>query len=213
MSESFLRSLDAKSLDAKKTFRYNLSAEEYQALLGNTAPGRSGFQEKKRRGKTIFSRHHSALQNLQQPKDALTALPFEVSLPFLPPSVNRLFLTVKDNQTGRTKRVLTQKARKVREKIAFFVQGQLSTQELYELHLQIEFPVFTKAGTIRKLDLTNRVKFLEDCVSSCLGIDDRQFFRVVLHKVQAEQERTLIRILPYSDFPESSKKITRRNQK
>jgi Holliday junction resolvase RusA-like endonuclease len=46
------------------------------------------------------------------------------------------------------------------------------------------------------VDLTNRVKFLEDCVCGALGIDDSRIFRVVLDKLDAEQEQTVIEIKP-----------------
>ena len=55
----------------------------------------------------------------------------------------------------------------------------------------------TREGKLRKIDLTNRVKFLEDCVARCMGIDDRQFFRVVLNKLHASHERTVVRIMAY----------------
>ena len=126
-----------------------------------------------------------------------TNLPLEIALPFLPPSVNSIYVSVKDKESGKVKRVLSEKARKARKAIAMFVNGCLCPNEIYELHIDIELPALTKAGNLRKVDLSNRVKLLEDSISSCLGIDDRQFFRVVLTKLHAEHERTVIRILPF----------------
>jgi len=127
----------------------------------------------------------------------LTELPYEVVLPFLPPSVNGLTANVTDDESGRPKRVLTSRARKARRSIETFVHGRLSPSAIYELHITVELPALTKEGKLRKIDLTNRVKFLEDVVAKCLGIDDRQFFRVVLNKLHAEHERTVVKIMAY----------------
>ena len=161
-----------------------LSAEEFRSLMGR------GFEQKR------AQRHISSFKNpiLNQPT---SALPFEVTLPFLPPSVNGTFVSVIDSATGKQKRVLSTKARKARKAIQQFVHGRLNNASIYELHVTVELPAVTSDGGIRKVDLTNRIKFLEDCVAACLGIDDSRFFRVVLTKLHAEHERTVIRILPF----------------
>jgi Holliday junction resolvase RusA-like endonuclease len=47
------------------------------------------------------------------------------------------------------------------------------------------------ASRYKHLDLTNRVKLLEDCLKDAAGIDDSQHLRVVLDK-QKGTERTVI---------------------
>lgn len=170
-----------------------LSADEFRALMGRDAP----------RSVSPAARHarasDSGLRLVQSPRDGYTQLPYEAVLPFVPPSVNALFLSVVDRETGRPKRVLTNKAREARRAIGQFVRGRLDPNGVYELHIIIELPAVTKSGHAKKLDLTNRVKFLEDCIAASLGIDDRLFFRVVLDKLHADHERTVIRILPYKE--------------
>lgn len=174
-----------------------LSVEEYRALMGRTSTGPKGKRPntKRNRFKTIAQVKQQAATG----GDAkISTLPLVFNLPFLPPSVNALFHSVTDRETGRLKRVLTTKARKTRDAISHFVKGVLADGALYELHITIEMSLVTKAGNIRKVDVTNRVKFLEDCIASCLGIDDSQFFRVVLNKLHADHERTVVKVLPYT---------------
>lgn len=128
----------------------------------------------------------------------LSALPFRVSLPFLPPSVNKLFATVQRQGTSPI-RVLTRDARQLRKMICALTRGQLENTKLYELHVDVFMPAFTRDGALRRVDLSNRIKFLEDCLCSALGIDDRQFFRVVLTKHHAERPQTDITIIPYHE--------------
>lgn len=121
--------------------------------------------------------------------------PFRLRLPFLPPSVNKLFTTVRDPQSGVIKRVLTQEARKIRRLVTALIDRQLNPALLYELRIDIHLPCFTRKGEVRKLDLSNRVKFIEDCVCTALGIDDSHIFRVVLTKHDSDAELTEIVIL------------------
>ena len=126
------------------------------------------------------------------PGAAFSTPPVKVTLPFLPPSINKLFCTVRDDHTGVTKRVLTKTARRVRRLIGMLVHGRLAPDELYELNVEIHLNAYTKKGSVRRVDLTNRIKFLEDCVCSALGIDDRQIFRVIMNKHHSDVQRTVI---------------------
>ncbi|MCA8938415.1 MAG: RusA family crossover junction endodeoxyribonuclease [Planctomycetes bacterium] len=174
-----------------------MSAEEFRALLGRSAQ-RGPRKATRVKSKAASAASESGLQRLiGGGKASTSALPLAFSLPFLPPSVNGLFATIHDNESGNLKRVLTNKARKARKAILTFVRGRLDPEAIYELHIRVELPALTQAGKLRKVDLTNRVKFLEDVVAKALQIDDRQFFRVVLDKVHADHERTLVEIRPY----------------
>ena len=92
-----------------------MSAEEFRALMGRSSP----------KGK----RHVGSRAKGNKPKlvkDDTSSLPLEVTLPFLPPSVNSIYSSVKDKNTGKVKRVLSAKARKARKAIQTFVRGTLS---------------------------------------------------------------------------------------
>lgn len=119
---------------------------------------------------------------------------FKLRLPFLPPSVNKLFSTVRDPQTGITKRVLTTQARRIRRLIGAMIRGSLDPKRLYELHVDVYLSAFTRKQDVRRVDLTNRIKFLEDCVCEALGIDDSAIFRVVMNKHDSDTEETAVRI-------------------
>ncbi|MCK6439490.1 MAG: RusA family crossover junction endodeoxyribonuclease [Planctomycetes bacterium] len=165
-----------------------MSAAQFRALMGRSIG-------KLARRVTRADAAGAAKRNgTQQPESA-----FEVVLPFLPPSINATYATVFDRETGRMKRVLSTKARRAKTAIQTFVRGSLQPDGIYELHIDVELPAITKGGNPRKVDLSNRIKFLEDCVAKALGIDDSRFFRIVLTKLHAEHERTVIRILPMSE--------------
>ena len=159
-----------------------ISAADFSALGGRQSPRKTRVK------------HRSWTAKLP-PDDR----PFRLRLPFLPPSVNKLFTTVRDPQTGVIKRVLTQQARRIRRLVMAMIDRELNPAGLYELQIDIYLPCFTKKGAVRKVDVSNRVKFIEDCVCSALGIDDSHIFRVVLNKRDAADELTLIEIRPLAD--------------
>ena len=74
------------------------------------------------------------------------------------------------------------------------IDREMNPDALYELHLDIYLSCYTRKGKVRKVDLTNRVKFIEDCVCTALGIDDSHIFRVVLNKHDSEDEVTEIKL-------------------
>lgn len=166
---------------SNRTRPQRISAAEFHALNGRKSP-----RSPKRKPRRWAGGAPKPSQN-----------PFRLSLPFLPPSVNKLFTTVRDPKSGIIKRTLTQKARRIRRLVSAMINGELCPQRLYELHLDVHFSVFTKKGTVRRIDLTNRVKFIEDCVCGALGIDDSHIFRVVLTKHDNDEELTSIEIREY----------------
>lgn len=163
--------------EPERTRPARLTAAEYRALAGGRRQG-----------------HKAAVSRRPWARQAVSDKPFRLALPFLPPSVNKLFSTVRDPETGIIKRVLTQNARRIRRLILAMVGDTLDPAQLYEMRIDIYLSAWTKSGKVRRVDLTNRVKFLEDCVCSALGIDDSHVFRVVLEKHDAETERTVLQL-------------------
>lgn len=164
-----------------------ISVEEFNQLSAKASKSRKLSPNK---------RKWTAKLNTEKPSSE-----FHITLPFLPPSVNKLFSTVRDSKTGVTKRVLTKQARKIRKLIHAMVHGQLNSSLLYELEIEIHLNAFTKKGSVRKVDLTNRVKFLEDSICDALGIDDSHIFRVQLLKKHCLEERTVLHLHPLRDNP------------
>ncbi|MBZ0138018.1 MAG: RusA family crossover junction endodeoxyribonuclease [Planctomycetes bacterium] len=163
-----------------------ISAADFSAMTGGKSPPPG--RQAPRKPRVNHRRWTARIEGDQTP--------FRLRLPFLPPSVNKLFTTVRDPQTGVIKRVLTQQARRIRRLVLAMIDRELNPAALYELHIDLYMSCFTRKGLVRKVDVSNRVKFIEDCVCTALGIDDSHIFRVVLTKRDAPQEFTLIEIRP-----------------
>jgi Holliday junction resolvase RusA-like endonuclease len=108
--------------------------------------------------------------------------------PEIPPTSNHIYIK------GA---ILTPEAREYAERFSHFfvqhymhaVQG-LDAKKIYAIHLRFYFetlinasyrnpkvPAAKRAQTwYKKLDLTNRIKLLEDCIRDALGVDDSHTF-------------------------------------
>lgn len=61
--------------------------------------------------------------------------------------------------------------------------------------------LYTKKGTFKKLDVSNRIKALHDALAAALCVDDSHFFSITAEKFtveNAEDEQCVIRISPFS---------------
>jgi Holliday junction resolvase RusA-like endonuclease len=127
----------------------------------------------------------------------------------LPISTNQSLMAV----NGRL--IHTQKAREYRKNTELALQNQLDMQIKYNPSLCQEIrdmegkPLFavlkfysnwsTKAGTIRKKDISNHEKLLLDSLVSVMNknnyaLDDSQIFCLVLQKIYGEKDKTVIEI-------------------
>jgi Holliday junction resolvase RusA-like endonuclease len=90
---------------------------------------------------------------------------------------------------------LTKKARRFKQKTLQVLQeeGNVALMKFednipYELHICVFFDIIQNKGwpktdfKYKRIDVTNRVKLIEDAVSDAVGIDDRHNFRVVIEK-------------------------------
>lgn len=168
--------------DPQRSRPQRISATDFSALAGRQSPRKPRVK------------HRNWTARISKSDE-----PFRLRLPFLPPSVNKLFTTVRDPQSGVIKRVLTQQARRIRRLVMAMIDRELNPAGLYEMQIDIHMPCYTKKGAVKKVDLSNRVKFIEDCVCDALGIDDSHIFRVVLNKRDAAEDLTLIEIRPLAD--------------
>lgn len=162
-----------------------MSASDFRALMSGRkagAPSRAAHRAWAERAKA-----HAACE------------PHRIVLPFLPPSVNKLFATIRDKNTGTIKRVLTTEARRIRRLILALVSGTADPDRLYELRVDVHLRAFTADGSVRKVDLTNRIKFLEDTLCAALGIDDSRIFAVTLRKLHSDTEQTVIELRPLAN--------------
>lgn len=91
----------------------------------------------------------------------------------------------------------TELARRYRQELQFF-----RPNAPYLVFVRLYFSALENAGFFKKkkttqarhkkLDLTNRIKLLEDALKDVGGVDDSQNFKVFLEKLQGERERTII---------------------
>jgi len=114
----------------------------------------------------------------------------QVWVPYLPPSSNKIYIR---HPSGKG-RILSSEARtfKVRTMETIQKEGAVALIKFeknvpYELRLSIFFETLTnKTSSVgdkyKQMDLSNRVKLVEDVVSDATGIDDRHNFRLVVEK-------------------------------
>ena len=83
----------------------------------------------------------------------------------------------------------------------------LKDNQSYNIICYFLFPyerVYTKKGGMKICDVSNRGKALFDSLSTCLGIDDKYFNRVEMHKCVADtKEKVVIIIEPVEVLTES----------
>lgn len=113
----------------------------------------------------------------------------------LPPSDNHLYINVNWGR-GRASRVKSPEYKawsetfdlctRVHTKLCKdFIAKEASESSLLTVEIEIQMVYerfFTKRGTVRKLDATNRLKAICDALSRCIGIDDSHFWDVRIAK-------------------------------
>lgn len=126
----------------------------------------------------------------------------------MPPSVNAIYFTRGKN------RVLTTLGKTYKEDIkSVIIQHIMSTKQVLEfknipmiLHLtffftHIENKNYQKSGNrFKRIDVSNRIKILEDAIAETLGIDDCQFLCVIAEKGQAQLETVTLEIYDASSI-------------
>lgn len=108
----------------------------------------------------------------------------------IPPSVNAAYCNIPSRG-----RVASQALREYKRAFAswallnarLFSQAQtLISQSKFSLSLIFKLPettLYTKMGAPKRWDVSNRIKVLEDCVCTKLGIDDKWVFNVSACKI------------------------------
>jgi hypothetical protein len=119
-----------------------------------------------------------------------------VWIPFLPPSSNKIYEPVYVRGKPRGKR-LSDSGRRFKVRAMKIIQegGRAALLNLkenipYELTLavfleKVENKSWTTGSTTSryaKIDVTNRIKLIEDTVADAVGVDDRHNFRISLEK-------------------------------
>jgi len=118
----------------------------------------------------------------------------KIKIPFKTPSINHLH---GHNKFGAF--YLKPEAKKLREEIK-----EIITNQAFPLFAQEEVPLkvtteihenwFTKKGLVKRVDISNREKFLIDAVFDAIGIDDKFIFKHTMKKIQSKTEFAIIKI-------------------
>ena len=120
-----------------------------------------------------------------------------IKIPFKTPSINHLYW-----HKGNIK-ILKTEAKKLREEIKEIiyklpiVEENLCGKEL-KVEVEIHENWYTKKGDIKRVDLSNREKFLLDSVFYALGMDDKCIFKHAMIKVQSDKEFAIIKIYEHN---------------
>jgi Holliday junction resolvase RusA-like endonuclease len=131
-------------------------------------------------------------------------LKLDLTLPGVPPSVNKAYVNMARGRTlskvGRLYHI------GVTDAVTLYVlqaaHPPMDPDQPHMLWVRVHLPIYTKPGgeaksRYKKLDASNRIKLLEDAVCHALGIDDSCFEVVLVQKVHTtpEEERTEVKIL------------------
>lgn len=113
------------------------------------------------------------------------------TLPGWPPSVNDSHFRA---------RVLKPETRKWMQDMFLIMQGQRHGQEQLPADADLELRIRlygnwnTAAGVKRRVDLSNRIKILEDTVAKACSFDDSAVVFIQAAKVPADTERTEVEV-------------------
>jgi len=121
-----------------------------------------------------------------------------------PPSENQIYRNIMyrtKNQRAIVGRAKTAQYRDFEAKVQMWsysrtLQLNLARHQIKEdYRLWIDFKLlmpyaklYSKRGTIKRWDVTNRIKAMLDLFSKCLGIDDSQFFKCTIEKIHSTFE-------------------------
>lgn len=113
------------------------------------------------------------------------------TLPGLPPSVNH-------SHFARGRKLKPETSRWILN-AGLMMRGQMRGQEKLtkgELSLDVALygQWFTKTGALRRVDLSNRIKLLEDLVAKLCGFDDSAVSILKAEKIECPSEHTVVEV-------------------
>jgi len=145
-------------------------------------------------------------------------------LPYLPPTTNHAYITKVKKVGGKGRvtsyRTLSEEGKSFKRgattaMLRHLVHTKMVTHKRYGLALLFAFPELENKGwpdraqtRFKKRDASNRVKLLEDCIAAVCGVDDRQFFPIIIDKVEGD-DRTYIWIWSVDDDPRGAESALR----
>ena len=111
-------------------------------------------------------------------------------LPFLPKSVNKLYLRSK---TGGL--YLNPKAVEFKNKVSEILEKLEFKKSENKIKLIIEFYVKKK-----NLDIDNMIKLIQDSMNNIVYDDDRQVYELHVRKIISKENKTTVKVLEINDL-------------
>lgn len=114
-----------------------------------------------------------------------------IKIPFRTPTINHLFW-----HRGNMK-IMKTEAREIREEIKKICQRKNSIKlngKKLRLNVEVYENWHTKKGEVKKMDISNREKFLVDSIFLGLGLDDKFIFEHTMKKIQSDKEKSVVKI-------------------
>jgi len=121
----------------------------------------------------------------------------------MPPTLNKAYATFK--RGGSVRRVPSKYLTAYKAKFLFWSMRNPDTrniggERILELKLKFYFQhqdLYTKKNEVKRLDVTNRIKIIEDQLAQHIGIDDRYFFKVTAEKILGDHQYVNAEITEY----------------
>ncbi|MFW6047382.1 MAG: RusA family crossover junction endodeoxyribonuclease [Candidatus Woesearchaeota archaeon] len=114
----------------------------------------------------------------------------KIEIPFKTPSINHLYA-----QRGWRK-FLTKEAKELKKEIHKLIpKDTLDKKSKLRVIVEIYEDWYTKKGDIKRVDISNREKFLIDSIFDKLKVDDKQIFDHTMRKIQSDEEKAVVTII------------------
>jgi Holliday junction resolvase RusA-like endonuclease len=127
-------------------------------------------------------------------------LVYSAKIDLIPPTTNNLYITTK---AGR--RYPNPKFASLNVKIADSLPKVALNPAWYALRISLFTSIYTKTGKnharVKKFDASNRIKLLEDELSTAVGLDDMFFKSVTIEKYNSTEDWTFIELFHLSWLP------------
>ena len=117
----------------------------------------------------------------------------QIRIPIKTPSINHLY--------GHKRfgvMYIKPEAKKIRKEIGEAIHKDFgfSFEDLKNIKLKVLVEIsenwFTKAGDVKRVDISNREKFLIDSIFEALGLDDKFIFEHSMRKIQSDTDEFAI---------------------
>lgn len=136
---------------------------------------------------------------------------FKVTLESIPISLNKAYKTIilKRGNGFIPIRAATNELIEYKSNVSDFIHFKridtsaikLFKKEKLAIHIRVDHNRWmTLKNTIRKNDVTNRIKILEDAVFEALGLDDSQVWHCAVFKHESPTQATKVVVELYSDY-------------